>query len=103
MTIKTLNQIKELHSAGYVDREIAEELGISQTNVHYWRSKLGLEPNRTNRWYAIYDRKTSDFIFEGRLAECCEFLGLTLCAFRRRYSRFKTGAAGKYEIYEVEA
>lgn len=102
MTTKQLDALVLFHSEGYVDRQIADEIGIKECKVRYWRTKLGLAPNRTNKRFTVYDRKTSEFVFEGTLLAVCDYLGISCVAFRSRRRRFNAGAKGKYEIYEVE-
>ena len=42
---KYLDKLKELHSEGYNDTQIAEYLGVSLWSANSWRRKLGLEKN----------------------------------------------------------
>ena len=102
MTSKKLGELKQLHGEGMVDREIAQEMGISMATALYWRTKLGLAPNRTSVRYAVYDRRTTAFLVEGTARECTEYPGIKESSFRSAMSRFRNGMELKYEIYRVE-
>lgn len=102
MTTKTLDEIKRLHGDGMVDREIADELGISLATVYRWRTKEGLTANRGKERYTVYDRKTSSFLVEGTAQKCSEFLGIKPTSFRHAVCCFRSGRGGKYEIYKAE-
>ncbi len=53
----TDEEIIELHSRGLTDREIAEELEVSQSSVNYRRKRLGLE-NNYHKKEKKFDRET---------------------------------------------
>lgn len=102
MTTKTLTEIKRLHGEEMVDREIANEIGVSLHTVYYWRSKMGLAPNRGKERYTVYDRKTSNFLVEGSAEQCSAYLGIKLASFRHAVCCFRQGQGGKYEIYKAD-
>lgn len=103
ITTKTLAEIERLHEKGMVDREVANEIGVSLHTVYYWRSKIGLVPNREKERYTVYDRKTSDFLVEGSARQCSAYLGIKLASFRHAVCCFRRGQGGKYEIYKADA
>lgn len=43
-------RIRELHTAGLTDTQIAEALGLARAYVSPRRQALGLQPNGYNRW-----------------------------------------------------
>ncbi len=45
-------ELLELHRRGLTDREIAEELGVTQAAVNYRREKLGLKNNYTRSTFS---------------------------------------------------
>lgn len=67
----TDDELRELHSKGLNDGEIAKELGVHRTAVNKRRRKLGLEPNHSppkftdGEFKELYDEGMSD----GEIAE----------------------------------
>lgn len=104
ITTKTLNEIAALYHEGLTDREIAERLGTNENIVSYWRGgKLKLPAHRTHGRYAVYDKKTSEFIVDGTAKKCAEYLGIAYSSFMSAASRCRHGkGGGKYEIYKAE-
>ena len=45
IVIPNSEKIKELHAQGLTQKEIAKEVGVAQSTVHYYFKKLELEPN----------------------------------------------------------
>ena len=60
---KYLDKLKELHSQGYNDTQIAEYLEVSLWSANSWRKKLGLDKNfkykhkfDINKFKELYDK-----------------------------------------------
>lgn len=107
MTTKLLQQIQQMARDGWCDAEIARRLGIHVSVARSWRVKAGLPYGRKGmrnktKCYAVYDGKTSDFLFEGTIEEVAQFLGKTMGGIYSCISRNKSGKLRKYEFYEVE-
>ena len=52
-----------LYQQGLNDREIAEQLFVSESTIYYWRKKQGLPPNKKDNWkirYKLYQQGLND-------------------------------------------
>lgn len=99
------NRIKRLSEDGLYDREIAKLVGISAHRVSYCRKKLGILRPRGAQYhtlYTMYDGKTSEYLFEGTVAECANFAGVQESTIRQYRSRFLAGQKPKYEIHSED-
>jgi DNA-binding CsgD family transcriptional regulator len=80
------DQFRELYEKGYNDREIADELGISQNVVSAFRRKLGL-PSRFGIWFDV--EKCKELYYEGKTdRQIARELGLNdkhIFTWRERY------------------
>lgn len=108
MTTKMLTQIEQLAREGWCDTEISRRTGRAIAVVRYWRTKVGIPRGRKGnrnlsaKRYAVYDGKTTQFVIEGDVRECAEYMGIKVTTFRNYKWKFEQGRYKKYEIYEVE-
>lgn len=105
MSQEVENRIKRLSENGLYDREIAKRVGISARRVSYWRKKLGIIRPKGAQYhtlYTMYDGKTSEYLFEGTVAECANFAGIQEATIRQYRSRFLAGQKPKYEIHSED-
>ena len=63
----TRKAIRELHSRGLVDREIAAEIGKSPSTVQKIRAKMGLEANGATR---VIDRELAKELYGQGYNDC---------------------------------
>lgn len=63
----TRKAIRELHSRGLVDREIAAEIGKSASTVQKIRAKMGLEANGVTR---VIDRAFAKELYDQGCNDC---------------------------------
>ena len=79
MTTKQIQRLKALYAEGRNDLQIAEELGITKSQVFYWRKeKLGLPARhrrRKRKEYTIFDR-AGNAVALGTAEECAHALGI---------------------------
>ncbi len=106
LTTADIAQVKKLAEAGMCDAAIARDLGLSYKTVRNWRTSMGLPVggkghSRTKR-YTIYDKHTSQFLFEGTPKECAKYLGVKLCTMYSYISYSRNGGRIIYDIHEVE-
>jgi predicted transcriptional regulator len=86
-------ELLELHRRGLTDREISEELGVTQAAVNYRREKLGLKNNfkrdtfSDDKLLELYGRGLND-------REISEALGVTQAAVN--YRRGRLGLQSNY-------
>lgn len=105
VTTKTIRDIKRLNEEGLNDREIADELGISQRSASRYRRSLGLHKigrNKKQRIYTVWSAETDQLLCYGDAHECTEMLGLAnVSIFYQTVSRTKAGRMKKY-VFLVE-
>lgn len=110
VTMKTIRDIKRLNEEGLNDREIADELGISQQSASRYRRSLGLPKigrNKKQRTYTVWSAESEDLLCYGDAYECAKMLGLANAdIFYQTVCRTKAGKMKKYiflvEPYEEE-
>lgn len=110
LTTKNIRDIRRLHEEGLNDREISEELGISQQSASKYRRSLGLPKigrNKKQRMYTVWSAESEDLLCYGDAYECAKMLGLASAdIFYQAVSRTKAGKMKKYiflvEPYEEE-
>lgn len=107
MTTKTLMQIEALACDGWCDAEIARRTGCTHHTVRYHRTNAGIPPGENGRSgdkpkrYTAYDKRTSEYLYEGTIRELATALGLTLSSAKSIVNRTRRGMLNKYEFYEV--
>lgn len=101
MTSKTLLRLLEMARDGCTDREIAKAVGAATSTVSYYRKKAGIDRTRGQAYhtlYALYDRD-GQYLFEGSVKECANFLKIQEHTVREYLSRFRAGKKTPVEIY----
>ena len=101
MTSKTLLLLFEMARDGCTDREIAKAVGAAPSTVSYYREKAGIDKTRGQTYrtlYALYDRD-GQYLFEGSVKECANFLEIQENTVREYLSRFRAGKKTPVEIY----
>lgn len=99
MTTKMLERLRKLSEQGLCDWQIAEQIGCSESSVTYWRYKLGLPSSYGRLIYTVYDSKTTQFIVEGSMEKCAEYLGVARDTIMNYRWRTEHGKPCKYEVY----
>lgn len=101
MTSKTLLRLLEMARDGCTDREIGKAVGVAPSTVSYYRKKAGIDRTRgqaCRTLYALYDRD-GQYLFEGSVKECANFLEIQVHTVREYLSRFRAGKKTPVEIY----
>lgn len=101
MTSKTLLRLLEMTRDGCTDRDIAKSVGVALSTVSYYRKKAGIDRSRGQAYhtlYALYDRD-GQYLFEGSVKECANFLEIQEHTVREYLSRFRAGKKTPVEIY----
>lgn len=101
MTSKTLLRLIEMARDGCTDREIGKAVGAAPSTVSYYRKKAGIDRTRGQECrtlYALYDRD-GQYLFEGNVKECANFLEIQEHTVREYLSRFRAGKKTPVEIY----
>lgn len=101
MTSKTLLRLLEMARDGCTDRDIAKSVGVALSTVSYYRKKAGIDRSRGQAYhtlYALYDRD-GQYLFEGSVKECANFLEIQEHTVREYLSRFRAGKKTPVEIY----
>ncbi len=100
------SDIIELHGEGCMDIEMGEILGYSPQAIMRRRQSLGLPKNETHRRdakrYAVYLRKTTEFITEGTIREIALYMNRSEHTLRSYICRQNKGEEPYYELVEVE-
>ena len=101
MKSKTLLRVVEMAQSGCTDREIGKAVGAAPSTVSYYRKKAGIERDRGQTYrtlYTLYDRD-GQYLFEGSVKECANFLEIQEHTVREYLSRFRAGKKTPVEIY----
>jgi DNA-binding CsgD family transcriptional regulator len=101
MKSKTLLRVVEMARSGCTDREIGKAVGAAPSTISYHRKKAGIERDRGQTYrtlYALYDRD-GQYLFEGSVKECANFLEIQEHTVREYLSRFRAGKKTPVEIY----
>ena len=101
LTTKTHQELLRMAREGMYDRDIAEALGVSNNIVSYYRKQAGILRGRGCAFhtvYQLYDR-AGNYLFEGNVQQCAEFLGVHEDTIRQYISRFRAGKRTPVEIH----
>lgn len=101
MTDKQLRRLYKMAEAGYIDRDIAKVVGAAPSTVSYHRKKAGMCRRRGSPYhtlYALYDQE-GQYLFEGNVKECANFLKIKERTVREYLSRFRSGKKTPVEIH----
>ena len=106
MTTKMLSQLESWAREGICDAEIGRRLGLNAKTVWTWRTRAGLKPGKKERRYparryTVYDRATSQYLFEGTGKEIADFLGLSRKTIYSYIYLTLKGKGKKYTFCEV--
>ena len=101
MTTEKRDTLLRLAREGLYDRQVAQQLGVSTATVGYYRKRYGLlrgkrPPKHT--LYTVYDLD-EQYLFEGNVQECAEYLGVSQITVRRYACLRKSGARVPVLIY----
>lgn len=106
MTTGTLAKIEELAREGWCDAEIGRRLDIDTKTAQRWRVRYGIPCGKKGRTYpakryTVYDRATSQYLFEGTGKEIADFLGLSRKTIYSYIYLTLKGKGKKYTFCEV--
>lgn len=101
LTTKTHKELLRMAREGMYDKDIARKLGLSVQVVSYHRVQAGIRRGRGKPFHTVYQMydKAGNYLFEGSVQQCAEFLGVQENTIRQYISRFRAGKRTPVEIY----
>lgn len=105
LTTKTHQELLRMAREGMYDKDIARKMGLSVQIVSYHRVQAGIRRGRGCAFhtvYQLYDR-AGNYLFEGNVQQCAEFLGVHEDTIRQYISRFRSGKRTPVEIHAEES
>lgn len=88
-------RIFEMHAAGRLSREIAEEVGLSRSTISWHMRRAGVRPIRERKWTERVRRNVFARIAAGdRISEIARDYGTSETSMRRRVNEWRRAANG---------
>lgn len=101
MTTGLLKKIEERLRNGETCYSIGKDLGMSASNVCYWRDKLGIKsgpPSRRPSMLTIRNAHTGAVLAQGTAKECAQKMGLSNAYIQSLKCKIENGEITKYTV-----